>query len=119
MVVAPCMIVAPMRNLFVVLLLHSAYAFQVSHVARIQQIKNVAQRSPRLASYARGENKQDTTKEAGGDNKAMQFLKKIGKVGESSNRDFRYAIRVDEGPAGKCSGSGLNVSRIEGTTKNR
>jgi hypothetical protein len=45
-----------------------------------------------------------------GDNKAMQFLKKIGKVGGAANRDFRYALGVDEGPSGKSAGGGLHVS---------
>lgn len=35
----------------------------------------------------------------------MQFLKQIGKVGGTANRDFRYAIGVDEGPSGKSDGS--------------
>ena len=38
------------------------------------------------------------------DNKAMAFLKKIGKVGGAANKDFRYAIGIDEGPAGKTHG---------------
>ena len=45
--------------------------------------------------------------DASGDNKAMQFLKQIGKVGGTANRDFRYAMGVDEGPAGKSAGGGL------------
>lgn len=36
----------------------------------------------------------------------MKFLKKIGKVGGAANRDFRYAIGVDEGLAGKSAGDG-------------
>jgi hypothetical protein len=35
----------------------------------------------------------------------MAFLKKIGKVGGAANKDFRYAIGIDEGPAGKTHGS--------------
>lgn len=46
-----------------------------------------------------------------GDNKAMKFLKKIGKVGGAANRDFRHAIGVDEGPSGKSAGSTRKVSR--------
>lgn len=37
----------------------------------------------------------------GKDNRAMAFLKKIGKVGGTANKDFRFAIGIDEGPAGK------------------
>lgn len=51
--------------------------------------------------------------ETGKKNSAMDFLKKIGKVGGAANRDFRYAIGVDEGPSGKSAGNGLNVSRRE------
>jgi hypothetical protein len=43
------------------------------------------------------------------DNKAMAFLKEIGKVGREANRDFRYAIGVDEGSSGKSAGNGMNV----------
>jgi len=38
------------------------------------------------------------------DNKAMAFLRKIGRVGGSANRDFTHAIGIDEGPAGKTVG---------------
>jgi hypothetical protein len=43
--------------------------------------------------------------QADSDNKAMSFLKKIGKVGGESNRDFTVALGVDEGPTGKSLGS--------------
>jgi Complex I intermediate-associated protein 30 (CIA30) len=39
-----------------------------------------------------------------GDNSAMNFLRRVGKVGGSANRDFRYAIGVDEGSSGKSIG---------------
>jgi hypothetical protein len=44
------------------------------------------------------------------DNKAMSFLKKIGKVGGAANRDLRFAIGVDEGPAGKTMSDGMKVN---------
>lgn len=46
------------------------------------------------------------------DNKAMAFLRKKGKVGGSANQ-FTKSMGVDEGPAGKSSGSagGIKVSR--------
>ena len=40
------------------------------------------------------------------DNKAMAFLRKIGKVGGAANKDFRFAIGIDEGTAGKTPASG-------------
>lgn len=46
------------------------------------------------------------------ENKAMLFLKKIGKVGGNSNRDFRLAIGFDEGPGGKAVGDGMKVKFI-------
>jgi len=48
-----------------------------------------------------------------GDNKAMQFLKKMGKVGGAANRDFRYAIGVDEGTSGKSAGSGGGMQKTK------
>jgi hypothetical protein len=52
------------------------------------------------------ENNGDGQNFVGKENKAMSFLKKIGKVGGAANRDFRFAIGVDEGSAGKS----INVS---------
>jgi hypothetical protein len=47
------------------------------------------------------------------DNKAMAFLKKIGKVGSSDGqRDIRFAVGVDEGQAGKTMQNGMKVSAI-------
>ena len=46
-----------------------------------------------------------------GDNKAMSFLRKIGKVGGANNQDFLNAMGVDEGPAGKSMGSGENSGK--------
>jgi Complex I intermediate-associated protein 30 (CIA30) len=45
-----------------------------------------------------------------GDNSAMKFLRRIGKVGGSANRDFRYAIGVDEGSSGKSMGDAAHQS---------
>ena len=47
-----------------------------------------------------------------GDNKAMAFLRKIGKVGGANNQDFINAMGVDEGPAGKSMGSGENSGKV-------
>jgi hypothetical protein len=44
------------------------------------------------------------------ENKAMAFLKKIGKVGGSASRDFRFAIGVDEGASGKSLDQSATVS---------
>jgi Complex I intermediate-associated protein 30 (CIA30) len=45
-----------------------------------------------------------------GDNSAMKFLRRIGKVGGSANRDFQYAIGVDEGSSGKSMGDAAHQS---------
>jgi hypothetical protein len=45
------------------------------------------------------------------DNKAMAFLKKIGKVGSANGRDIRFAVGVDEGQAGKSLQNGMKVRR--------
>jgi hypothetical protein len=37
------------------------------------------------------------------ENKAMSFLRKIGKVGGAANKSFINAIGVDEGSVGKSS----------------
>lgn len=57
---------------------------------------------PFLSTSARNGNAD--IEDVSGDNKAMQFLKQIGKVGGTANRDFRYAMGVDEGPSGKSAG---------------
>lgn len=50
---------------------------------------------------------------SGTDNKAMSFLKKIGKIGGAANKDFALAVGIDEG-GGKSSASGsVRVSHIE------
>lgn len=45
------------------------------------------------------------------DNKAMAFLRKIGKVGGSLNQ-VTNLVGVDEGPAGKASTGGMKVSVV-------
>jgi hypothetical protein len=42
----------------------------------------------------------DDTKESKGDNKAMQFLRKVGRVGGAANMDFANAMGLDESPSG-------------------
>lgn len=43
---------------------------------------------------------QDDTKEKKGDNKAMSFLRKMGRVGGAANMDFANAMGLDESPSG-------------------
>ncbi len=50
----------------------------------------------------------ETTK---ADNKAMAFLKKIGKVGGAANKDFALSVGIDEG-GGKSSESGSVRAKV-------
>jgi hypothetical protein len=53
------------------------------------------------------------------DNKAMTFLRKIGKVGGVANKDYRFAMGVDEGPSGKAAGhGGMKVRVKRGSLRN-
>jgi hypothetical protein len=45
------------------------------------------------------------------ENKAMAFLRKVGKVGGVAHVDFKNAMGVDEGPAGKTSDRGMKPVR--------
>mmetsp|Transcript_2554 Transcript_2554/g.4375 ORF Transcript_2554/g.4375 Transcript_2554/m.4375 type:complete len:279 (-) Transcript_2554:1488-2324(-) len=50
------------------------------------------------------------------DNKAMAFLRKIGRVGGQANQDFKSVIGIDEGSAGKHSG-GARLRKASGAYK--
>ena len=39
-------------------------------------------------------------KKKGGDNRAMAFLRKVGRVGGAANMDFADAMGLDESPSG-------------------
>ena len=80
----------------------SAYAFHPS--TRRSWTPNFLSSSPSSSTNNKGASSSGGDEKPTGDNKAMQFLKKIGKVGGAANRDFRYAIGVDEGLAGKSAG---------------
>lgn len=58
---------------------------------------------------------QEDTKEKRGDNKAMSFLRKMGRVGGSANMDFANAMGLDESPSGGTKSSyhqGFKVRNI-------
>ena len=42
----------------------------------------------------------------------MAFLKKIGKVGGAANKDYRFAMGVDEGPVGKATSGSASASGV-------
>jgi hypothetical protein len=72
-------------------LLAESEAFQCRSLVSVRQ-------TAKFASTDVDEESSDSKK----DNKAMAFLKKIGKVGV--NTDFTHAIGFDEGPSGKTAG---------------
>lgn len=71
-------------------------AFQLQSPTRIAAT-NVRQHP----TYLQASSKEDTdTKKDGGDNKAMDFLRKVGRVGGAANMDFANAMGLDESPSG-------------------
>ena len=50
------------------------------------------------------------------DNKAMAFLRKIGKVG--NNQDFTNTVGIDEGSSGKTAGQWGRGSKVNSETRN-
>jgi hypothetical protein len=63
------------------------------------------------AVYAAASDDDTTTATNAKDNKAMAFLRKIGKVGGSSKDEFLSATGSDEGPSDKTSASGNKAMR--------
>lgn len=64
-----------------------------------------------VAASGDDESTQTTNNASAKENKAMAFLRKIGKVGGAANQDFMNSVGVDEGPAGKTSGGGTKHMR--------
>jgi hypothetical protein len=56
----------------------------------------------------------DEPAEKSKDNKAMAFLRKIGKVGGDANHDYTFAIGVDEGPSERNDEEGGKVRSMLG-----
>lgn len=61
--------------------------------------------SQNTALLLKAVNDSDGSATSSTENKAMSFLKKIGKVGGAANKDFALAVGIDEG-GGKSSPSG-------------
>ena len=78
-----------------------------------EPVRTSATRSSSSSSEGNNEQASGGAAAGAGDNKAMQFLKKMGKVGGAANRDFRYAIGVDEGTSGKSAGSGGGMQKAK------
>ena len=87
-----------MKCLLLTCIVLMSSAFQVPHSIR----RSTVPCNDALAS-------QQNDSEPKTDNKAMAFLRKIGKVGGSLNQ-VTNLVGVDEGPAGKASTGGMKVS---------
>lgn len=97
-------------SLLLLSLILSEIAVANAFVSNCHQCSRAALASRRSRIHA-GENGGDASDDDdGGDNKAMAFLRKIGRVGGVSNIDFKTAVGVDEGPAGKAKGGSTKVS---------
>lgn len=104
------------KPLLLVIILQEALAFLSldpvsSSRVGIDSLRGQSWFQPRATSMRDGES------ESSGDNKAMAFLKKIGKVGGAANRDYRHAIGVDEGSSGKSVGSGYGLKKVAAAFK--
>jgi len=60
-------------------------------------LRSVRVKSPFLKASDDDENESTSKK---GDNKAMAFLRKVGRVGGAANMDFANAMGLDESPSG-------------------
>lgn len=74
---------------------HTIHSFPIGQIARFHHDHH----HPGFRLTSTGS---DVPSETTNDNKAMAFLRKIGKVGGTT--DFKNAIGVDEGTAGKAAG---------------
>lgn len=84
-------------------------AFLWDGSASFQLATNLARRRKVKTTFVAAE-AGDTSSD---DNKAMAFLRKMGKVGGSV--DFTNTVGVDEGPAGKSKGAGGGAKVSEST----
>jgi len=95
---------------------HQSAVFRISRTAtaksRIESL-NVASPSP-SSSGSSGNKEETSSKTVAGssknDNKAMDFLRKIGRVG-GPRQDFSHVIGVDEGSTGKAAGSATSLRK--------
>lgn len=83
------------RKYFVAIMLHIGVTLERSNAFHMSF--NFIHGSCRPIAFLTMSLVEDTPKE----NKAMTFLRKIGKVGGASNKNFINAIGVDEGSVGK------------------
>jgi len=81
----------------------SVSAFSKSPILYHTNVKSFALKRETLRHMAENEKQPGSTS---GDNMAMAFLRKIGKVGGAANKDFVNAMGVDEGPVGKNTAEG-------------
>lgn len=61
-------------------------------------LRSVRVKSPFILEASGDDENESTSKK--GDNKAMAFLRKVGRVGGAANMDFANAMGLDESPSG-------------------
>ncbi len=61
-------------------------------------LRSAGAKSPSTLKASGDDEKESTSKK--GDNKAMAFLRKVGRVGGAANMDFANAMGLDESPSG-------------------
>lgn len=67
------------------------------HLFRLKKHHEIACTRQLIKSHLASANNNDA---AGDDNKAMAFLRKVGRVGGAANMDFATAMGLDESPSG-------------------
>lgn len=68
------------------------------HLSQPATLANLSPHSTWALRATKDESQNTTEKK--GDNKAMSFLRKMGRVGGSANMDFANAMGLDESPSG-------------------
>ena len=91
-----------------------AFRFQLPVISNMSFSVVVSQRLASMSTAAdddRGTTITDGGKQVSGDNKAMSFLRKMGRVGGAANMDFATALGLDESPSGGTKSDLTNVRK--------
>lgn len=81
-------------------MLHKSTLLPILLVASNIDIGSAFQAPARTTSYQQQRSLATTLLAEDGDNKAMDFLRKVGRVGGAANMDFANAMGIDESPSG-------------------
>ena len=90
-------------------MLHKSTLLPILLVASNIDIGSAFQAPARTTSYQQQRSLATTLLAEDGDNKAMDFLRKVGRVGGAANMDFANAMGIDESPSG---GSRMDPSKM-------